>query len=477
MQPLNLDCPPDALPRRDWSATLTTRTGFSFPVRPVQPGDEAALADFFKHVTPEDLRFRFLSGIKQVSGARLVEMTHVDHKLTEHFVAFDPSHGGIIASAMLAADDGRDKAEVAVSIDARYKNRGIGWMLLGHVARYARAHGIKRLQSIERRENHAAIELEHDIGFTARPYPGDNELVLVEAELSSEHTDTTARPSLLRTDRTRPMLSDILALVDGAAPTGAALDVALTLAQLHHAHLGVTVLTERFLIFGDPMGLYSPAYAGDEDHRAQLAAVRARMADAPIWVDVRGYCEDPAVLPGVANVEGRLADLVLIGANEDWSDQRLRRRVAEACLLGARVPILLPPSSWQPAPIRHAVLGWNGSAEAAQAAKALIAIAEPGAQVYVVIVDAGTSFMPGSSAPGNDIVRHLACHGLIADIVSLASKHDDEIEVLLQQETLGRKADLLVVGGYGHSRFRETLMGGTTRKLIENSAVPVLMAH
>jgi len=81
---------------------------------------------------------------------------------------------------MLATDDARTVAEVAITIDAAYKNQGIGWVLLGHVARYARAHGIKRLQSIESRENHA---VEHDMGFTEKPYPGDSTLVLVEAEL------------------------------------------------------------------------------------------------------------------------------------------------------------------------------------------------------------------------------------------------------------------------------------------------------
>lgn len=183
MTPLNLECTPDALPLYDWSATLTTRTGFSLPVRPARPGDEAALATFFDHVTPEDLRFRFLSGIHRVSSDRLAEMTHVDHALIEHFLGFDPDSGQIIASAMVAADKARSTGEVAIAIDAKYKNRGIGWVLLGHVARFARAHGMKRLQSIENRENRAAIELEHEMGFTTRPHPDDGSLILVEAEL------------------------------------------------------------------------------------------------------------------------------------------------------------------------------------------------------------------------------------------------------------------------------------------------------
>lgn len=180
---LNLDCPRDELPLHDWSATLTTRTGLAVSVRPVRPGDEAALAAFFAHVTPDDLRFRFLSSVNRIGDDRLAAMTHVDHRLTEHFVGLDGDGQRIIASAMLAADKDGKIAEIAISIDAAFKKRGIGWVLLGHVARYARAHGIERLQSIESRENHAAIEVEHDMGFTATPYPGDRALVLVEAEL------------------------------------------------------------------------------------------------------------------------------------------------------------------------------------------------------------------------------------------------------------------------------------------------------
>ena len=59
----------------------------------------------------------------------------------------------------------------------------MSWKLLEHVARFAEAAGVKTLQSIESYANHAAIELECDMGFTARPYPGDATLVLVERKL------------------------------------------------------------------------------------------------------------------------------------------------------------------------------------------------------------------------------------------------------------------------------------------------------
>lgn len=274
------------------------------------------------------------------------------------------------------------------------------------------------------------------------------------------------------------MLRDILALIDGEAPAGPPLDAAVALARLHNAHLGVTVLSERLLMFNDfdTMGLQYLDNDIDERHRARLADVRLAVADAPIWVDVRGFCEDPAALPWFANVEGRHADVVLIAAADGWANRGVRRRVVEGCLLGARAPVLLVPSSWRPAPIRHAVLGWNGSAEAAQAARALIAVAEPGARIDVAVVDGEAALTPGGRIPGSDIARHLACHGLIAETAPLTST-DGHVATRLTQAALESGADLLALGGYGHSRFREIMLGGVTRALIETQPLPILMAH
>lgn len=171
----------------DWSSELTTHSGFKFRVRTARPDDEAALHEFFEHVTPEDLRFRFLTSVKEVGHDRLAQMTTVDHRQTESFVALEHDDGPIIAAAMLACDAGLETGEVAVSISAGYKNRGIGWELLRHVTRYAEAKGVTRLQSLESRSNVSAIQLEREMGFTSRAYPGDSTLVLLEKALASPH--------------------------------------------------------------------------------------------------------------------------------------------------------------------------------------------------------------------------------------------------------------------------------------------------
>jgi ribosomal protein S18 acetylase RimI-like enzyme len=169
----------------DWSQDLTTHTGFAFHVRPARPEDEAALGAFFEHVTPEDLRFRFLSSIKAVGHEQLVAMTKVDHQRTESFLAFAQEGGPIIAAAMLACDAGLDLGEVAISISADYKNRGVGWELLGHLTRYAQSKGVGQLQSLESRSNESAIQLERELGFTAETYPGDSTLVMLRKTLAA----------------------------------------------------------------------------------------------------------------------------------------------------------------------------------------------------------------------------------------------------------------------------------------------------
>lgn len=167
----------------DWSRDLTTRSGQVLHIRPVRPEDEAALAEFFAQVTPEDLRFRFLGGMREVSHDRLVAMTQVDHRQTENFLAFAEDGKSIIATAMLACDAGLVKGEVAISVRSDCKHRGIGWELLRHIARYAEAKGVKTLESIENRQNHEAIELEREQGFVAETYPDDPTLVLIRKKL------------------------------------------------------------------------------------------------------------------------------------------------------------------------------------------------------------------------------------------------------------------------------------------------------
>ena len=170
----------------EWSEVLTTRTGLSLYVRPVSSDDTDLVAAFFAALAPDDLRFRFLSPLTRPCHTLIETLVCVDHVRTEDFLAFADEDGKkvLIASAMLAADPSLDRAEVAIAVDPAYQQRGVGWTMLDFVARDAAARGIRILESVECRDNRAAIALEREMGFTASPYPHDATLTLVSKTLN-----------------------------------------------------------------------------------------------------------------------------------------------------------------------------------------------------------------------------------------------------------------------------------------------------
>ena len=164
-------------------AQLVTRSGIRLSVRPVTAADEAALAAFFDAVSDEDRRFRFFSASEHVSHEQLEPLLHADHFSSESFLAFDEASEELVASAQLASDAQRDTGEIAVSIRSDYKGKGVGWALLDFLAEEARTRGVRRVIAIESRDNHAAIELEREKGFTPEPFDDDPTLVVLSKTL------------------------------------------------------------------------------------------------------------------------------------------------------------------------------------------------------------------------------------------------------------------------------------------------------
>ena len=156
-----------------WASDLVTEHGFRFHVRPVRPDDEPAVASFFDQVSPEDLRFRFMSGLPKVRHEQIIMMTRVDYLRTISFLAFDDEESGVVALTMLATDPDRSRAEIALTTRADMKGKGISWTLLEHVLRYARAEGIETVESIECADHDAALRMERELGFVTIVDPDD----------------------------------------------------------------------------------------------------------------------------------------------------------------------------------------------------------------------------------------------------------------------------------------------------------------
>ncbi|EKU76140.1 MULTISPECIES: GNAT family N-acetyltransferase [Sphingobium] len=158
---------------------LETRTGIRVQVRPAQDGDARALAHFFSAVSDDDRRFRFLSSAPGVSAGQIHDLIHGDPDNCETFLATDEK-GAILAAATLAADPDRTRAEVAISVRADHRGKGVGWSMLRHATDRAQEMGVGLLQAIESRANHAAIELEREQGFVARSVDDEPSLLILE---------------------------------------------------------------------------------------------------------------------------------------------------------------------------------------------------------------------------------------------------------------------------------------------------------
>lgn len=174
---------------------------------------------------------------------------------------------------------------------------------------------------------------------------------------------------------------------------------------------------------------------------------------------------------------GRASDLVVLGQDNalNASDLAVHDLVGPV-LMEVGQPILVVPSvgDFQRA-AKNAVVAWNGSRESAVALHAALPALQCASSVTIV------SFRHRNEEDGNrqpstaDMHRFLSRHGVRATFERNATDIDVADALLSRVADLG--ADLLVMGGYGHSRLRELILGGVTRRILAQMAVPVLLAH
>lgn len=146
----------------------------------------------------------------------------------------------------------------------------------------------------------------------------------------------------------------------------------------------------------------------------------------------------------------------------------------EATLLGASRPVVIVPYIKSRAAIGTALVAWDGSAAAARALADSLPFLALARRVQVVAVGDGANLPPHLAT--DMVVRHLTRHGIPAEGRRVPGGDIDPANMLLSHAAdIG--ADLMVMGGYGHSRIREAMLGGTTREILRSMTVPVVMAH
>jgi nucleotide-binding universal stress UspA family protein len=204
-----------------------------------------------------------------------------------------------------------------------------------------------------------------------------------------------------------------------------------------------------------------------------IAAAEARVAEAPPaepamtarWSELRGRPED--LIP----VEGRLADLVVLAAPER-DEEGTVALTGEYTLLGSGRPLLYVGSRVPEYIGRRVAIAWNGRPESARATALAMPFLEDAATVHVLTAE--TALTQGGA--GRRLVDHLGWHRVRASLVTLPQGSQPVGKLLMDKaEALG--CDLLVMGGYGHSRMREMILGGVTRHVLAHPGVPVFMAH
>nr|WP_314525027.1 GNAT family N-acetyltransferase [uncultured Brevundimonas sp.] len=161
---------------------LVTRTGLRLEVRAARGEDERALAAFFAKVTPEDMRFRFLSTLGTPGHDQLLALVEKPSADGESLIAWGED-GAIAATAVLAGDAAGERAEAAILLRGDLKGQGIGWTLLERLVAEARSRGYAVVESLEDRANHAALQVENDMGFDVAPVEDDPTLVWVSKRL------------------------------------------------------------------------------------------------------------------------------------------------------------------------------------------------------------------------------------------------------------------------------------------------------
>ncbi len=178
----------------------------------------------------------------------------------------------------------------------------------------------------------------------------------------------------------------------------------------------------------------------------------------------------------VVTLHARYADLAVLGQHDpDGPDSR--RGVVEAALFGAGRPVLVVPYAGRfPGAGRRVLVAWNASREAARAVNDALPILEQAEAVTVLAVNPRQGIGGHGEAPAADIALHLARHGVKATAEQVAAPAVGDAEALLNA-VAERGADLLVMGGYGHSRLCEMALGGVTRTVLRSMTAPVLLSH
>jgi nucleotide-binding universal stress UspA family protein len=259
-----------------------------------------------------------------------------------------------------------------------------------------------------------------------------------------------------------------------------ALQQAIELAAAAHAHLSVTIAAQKMATPYAPMWMSLPsALVADlnkkTQNRAEELADQTRRAigiaaincDIDLSVDNIGTTAEGAVRAA------RSSDVIVV--DQPAAPLDMAGTVLEEALFRSGRPVLIasPRKLLKHLP-RSAVLAWDGSAVAARAVADAISAFPTIQRVDIVSVTGEKSLE--KSVPGADLARHLA-RKVIETSVTTLGLGGQSVAATLDRHAMAEEADLIIMGGYGHSRLRQFVFGGVTLALTQTASTPLFMSH
>jgi nucleotide-binding universal stress UspA family protein len=255
---------------------------------------------------------------------------------------------------------------------------------------------------------------------------------------------------------------------------------AVSVAEAFGAHvLGIAVSYEP-VIPGTVMGGIPPeiieSQRSESDQKARKAS--GRFEEVVKRSGVSGETRTiSASISGAADQIGRIGrrfDLIIVGQPE--RQKSLPDEVVDEGVLfeSGRPVIFVPYIQKGGMTLDRIMVCWDGSRAAARAVADAMPFLKKAKQVEVVIVSDKSA--KKDEVPGADLGQHLARHGLKVEVKRITSPEIDVPSTILSYAA-DSSADMIVMGGYGHSRLREFVLGGATRGMLEAMTVPVLMSH
>jgi nucleotide-binding universal stress UspA family protein len=267
--------------------------------------------------------------------------------------------------------------------------------------------------------------------------------------------------------------------VDATERAPARVRAASMLAQRFDAHV-VAVYSVVSPLYSEPFVADGGAFVAQEllrfqekkDQQARESFERmASTLGGP--VEWRSDAGDPAA---VVCEHSRYADLVVVGQYDEDQANDVTPDFVGRVILGSGRPVLVMPYAGTVSTIgRRIMIAWNARREAARAISDALPLLRQAEDVQITTFNA----KPGDSdgdLPGADVAAYLSRHGVRATVSGACSKEMDVgKQILSRVDEFG--SDLVVMGGYGHSRAFEYVMGGVTRTMLSSMTVPVLFSH